>query len=154
MSDFSIQTDNFVKYGTYEYKFDEAGNISLNSASSDFNRNYVAIPLQDFHYNTNKILTYYDVDFTEFIPNITSSISQSSTPDQLQTQLDTLINMNQSLTEQLNFAIETANQNTTTAQQNAVQQVIIELRKQLGQGRVDSDFSTDFPYTPIIKPTI
>ena len=44
--------------------------------------------------------------------------------------------------------------NGTVADQMASKQVILQLRKTVGQGRVDSDFSDTFPYTPISKPKI
>ena len=59
----------------------------------------------------------------------------------LQSQLDAIVAQNTKLTEE------------TGPNKLAIKQVILELRKALGQGRVESDFSDTFPYTPIIKPS-
>lgn len=151
MTDFSVEIDQFVKYGTYEYRFDEAGNIPLNPSSPDFNRNYVSVPLQNFNFRANKIMSYYDVNLTEFVPTTPEEQVSVSVSKEFQDELDNLKAENQSLTEQLNTVIESSSDDMSAAERDAVKEVIIELRKKLGEGRVGSDFSEDFPYTAIIK---
>lgn len=153
MSDFSQQIHDFQRYGTYDYSFDNVGNLTFNSSSANFNQVYLAFPLQNITYNNNKIQSFFNVDFEEFIPQpITSS---ASGPQDVQNQLDAVQQENISLKSQLDdlVLITQTSGSTSSSATLATQQVILELRKALGQGRVDSDFSPDFPYTPILKPT-
>jgi FtsZ-binding cell division protein ZapB len=101
---------------------------------------------------SNKVELYYDVNLTEFVPTSQTAIPQPADTEELQVEIDALKQENQSLNDQLSVAIQSGTENSSAADQEATKEVILELRKTLGQGRVDSDFSTDFPYTPIIKP--
>lgn len=154
MSDFSQEISDFKNYGTYSYEFDNVGNLTFNSSSTDFHQVYLSLPLKNIVYNNSKIQTFYDVQFTEFIPQLSTTASASSSADVLQTQLQSVQQENISLKSQLDDLILQTELTSSAADQQAVQQVILELRKALGQGRVDSDFSTTFPYTPISKPTV
>ena len=154
MADFSIDILKFKKDGTYEYKFDNMGNLYFNSSSNDFSQVYLSLPISNIIYNNSKIKQFYDPNFTEFTPHI----KKEETADQiefltqqlnliqrekegLQSQLDAIVAQNTKLTDE------------TGPNKLAIKQVILELRKALGQGRVESDFSDTFPYTPIIKPS-
>ena len=153
MADFSQDIQNFRRYGTYTYEFDSVGNLIFNSSSVDFSQVYLAFPLQNSLYNNLKIGSFYILDFEEFVPSTASAVTASNI-DALQQQLDTVQQENTTLKTQLDSVISQNESSGSIANSQAVQQVILELRKALGQGRVDSDFSTDFPYTPIIKPTV
>lgn len=154
MSDFSQDIQNFQRNGDYTYEFDSIGNLYFNSSSADFSQVYLALPLTNVIYDNAKIEKFYDPTFVEFVPN-TASVETTSNVDALQQQLSVISQSNAALQSQLDNVV--AQNEAITAQagpnQLAIQQVILELRKALGQGRVDSDFSTDFPYTPIIKPS-
>ncbi len=151
MSDFSQQIQNFKRYGTYEYKFDSVGNLTFNSSSTDFSQVYLAFPLQNVFYNNDKIKSFYKVEFEEFVPQqLTSSAQQT---EALQEQLQVIQQENITLKSQLDGFIADADVSGSVADKMATKQVIFELRKALGQGRVESDFSDTFPYTPAKKPT-
>lgn len=150
MADFSQNIQDFQRYGEYTYKFDNVGNLTFDSSSSDFSRVYLAFPIRNFIYNNNKIQSFYDPTFTEFIP-VVSTINTNPSIADVQTQVNELQNENTSLKSQLDILTVQADANITPADQLATKQVILELRKLLGQGRVDSDFSMDFPYAPIRK---
>lgn len=152
MSDFSQDIQNFRRYGTYTYTFDNVGNSIFDSSSVNFNQVYISFPLQNVIYDNSKIETMYVVDFQEFIPQ-TSSAAPAANVDDLQQQLDVLQQENTTLSTQLNSVIAQNQSSGSAADQLATKQVILQLRKAVGQGRVDSDFSTDFPYMPIVKPT-
>lgn len=155
MSDFSKELQNFQRYGSYTYKFDSMGNLTFNSSSSDFSQVFLAFPLQNIVYNNAKIETFYNPDFEEFVPTTTSSLAETTASiNTLQQQLDIVRQENTTLKSQLDSIIAQNQTSGSAADQLAVRQVILELRKTLGQGRVDSDFSTTFPYTPILKPTM
>lgn len=154
MADFSTNILEFQQNGTYEYKFDPVGNLYFNSSSADFSQVYLSLPLSNVVYNNSKIEKFYDPNFEEFVPN-TGSAEISSSIEALTQQLSMIQQENAGLQTQLD-SIVAQNAATATASgpnQLAIQQVILELRKALGQGRVDSDFSDAFPYTPIIKPS-
>ena len=150
MSDFSQDIQNFQRTGNYTYNFDESGNLTFNSSSGNFNQLYLAIPIQDIVYNNTKIESLYNVNFTEFVP-VQVNISTTASVDDLQSQLDQANQENIYLQSQLDNIILQANVDSTSATQQAIQQVILQLRIALGQGRVVTDFSTTFPYTPIQK---
>jgi uncharacterized protein (UPF0335 family) len=148
MSDFSQDIQNFQRYGTYEYKFDSVGNLTFNSSSTDFSQVYLAFPLQNVFYNNGKIKTFYNVDFEEFVPQELTSSAQQITA--LEEQMQVLQQENITLKSQLDTVIA-ENSDSGSVDVLATKQVIFELRKALGQGRVESDFSEDFPYTPVKK---
>ena len=69
MANFDQDIQNYQRYGTYTYKFDNVGNVVLNPSSSNFNQVYVAFPLQNAVYDNSKIETMYNVNFEEFENN-------------------------------------------------------------------------------------
>jgi hypothetical protein len=152
MADFSTNIHQFQKDGTYEYKFDSVGNLYFNSSSTDFSQVYLSLPLNNIVYNNAKIETFYDPEFSEFVPN-TGSSDITSSIEALTQQLSIIQQENVGLQSQLDNVVaqNAATSATNGPNQLSIQQVILELRKALGQGRVDSDFSTTFPYTPITK---
>ena len=150
MADFAGDIQKFKRYGTYVYKFDESGNLTFDSGSSDFSRVYLAFPIRNHIYNNIKIQAFYDPNFVEFVPS-TKVADSTMALENTQQQLDVLSQENADLKTQLDVLTVTANNNMTDAEKLATKQVILELRKALGQGRVDSDFSSDFPYAPVIK---
>jgi hypothetical protein len=152
MSDFSQDIQNFQRYGTYVLKFDNAGNLLFDSSSINFNQVYLSLPLRNSVYKTSTVEAMYNVEFEEFIPQILEENIQNT--DNLQEQLDIIKQENITLKSQIDSVIANSDSNSSAADQEAIKQVILELRKAIGQGRVDSDFSDTFPYTPIRKPII
>jgi hypothetical protein len=148
MANFDQDIQNYRRYGTYTYKFDNVGNVVLNPSSSNFNQVYIAFPLQNAVFDNSKIETMYNVNFEEFIPQ-PETTSSVNIDDLLQT-IDNIQNENVLLKTQLDSVVS-RNENVSTTNPLATKQVILELRKALGEGLVDSDFSDTFPYTPIRK---
>lgn len=151
MADFSTNIQQFQQNGTYEYKFDEVGNLIFNSSSADFSQVYLSLPLTNVMYNNDKIATFYTTEFEEFVPVVEPEVTSNNAD--LQQQLNIISAENDSLKSQLNDVIESTTAKANGPNQEAIKQVILELRKALGQGRVDSDFSDTFPYTPMKKST-
>lgn len=151
MADFDQNISNFQRYGTYKYEFDPVGNQIFNSASADFSQVYLSLPLQNVVYNNARIEQFYDPDFTEFLPS-TASAEMTSSMEALQQQMSMIQQENDALKSQLDAVVQQSAADASGPNQTSIKQVILELRKSLGQGRVDSDFSDAFPYTPIIKP--
>jgi hypothetical protein len=150
MSTFSQDIQNFQRYGNYTYKFDNVGNLTFDSSSRDFSHVFLAFPLTSISYNNSKIDSFYNPAFEEFIPQ--PAVTSSNTAE-IQQQLDIVQQENITLKGQLDILVSQNENSGSTSNQMAIKQVILELRKALGQGRVDSDFSTDFPYTAIVKIT-
>ena len=146
MSDFSQEIQNFRRHGTYTYRFDESGNLTFNSSSSDFNQVYLSFPLTNPVYDTSKLQTLYNLQFEEFVPPSDVPIASN-----VEDQLSIAQEENAALRFQLQSVIDNTDESEVAATQVAVRQVVLELRKAIGEGRVDSDFSDTFPYTPIKK---
>jgi hypothetical protein len=148
MIDFSQQIANFTNYGTYDYIFDDVGNEILNPSSSTFQQVYFALPLGNCVYNESKILSFYDPNFTEFVP-ITASVTGSIFSQEV---LDTIASYqlrNSQLQDQLSALVASSEQSSGSASQQAVKNTIVNLRIQLGQGSSLSDFEDVYPYSPI-----
>lgn len=146
MTDFSKEIDTFQKYGTYEYKFDEGGNLVFKKNPSDFTEQYLSVFLVDFGYDNQKITSFYNTTFSEFIPTVDQQqvITEIPVSSNLETE-------NKELKEQLSLLIEKVDGNITESERLAIKQVILELRIALKQGIAERDFSTTFPYLPITK---
>ena len=100
MADFTVQVTNFEKHGAFDYRFDEAGNVVLNPSSSAFQQHYLSIPLSNINYNNNKIKSFYDVEFTEFVAPATASANALS-PAEIADQINSLTAQNQELQDRL-----------------------------------------------------
>jgi hypothetical protein len=151
-NNFSQEIQNFKRYGNYTYKFDNSGNIIFNSSSKHFDQVYLALPLENLIYDNSKIKTMYNVEFEEFVPNAIVEIIKDTSD--IKDQIDIIQQENSILKSQLEAIIGQNETNGSVADEMAAKQVILELRKTVGQGRVDSDFSNTFPYTSIKKTNI
>jgi len=148
MTNFSKEIDIFEKYGTYDYKFDVGGNLVFKKNSIYFNEHYISIPLIDYIYDDTKINSFYDTEFSEFIPetNSTEIFSENQVFSNQNLEIE-----NRELKNRLDLLTEKVDENITESERLAIKQVIIELRIALKQGVSERDFSTIFPYLPITK---
>lgn len=151
MADFSQNIYEFEQNGTYTYRFDSVGNMVFNTSSADFSQVYVAFPLLNPVLNDKKVDSFYVCDFEEFIPTTSSFVTASIETETLNAQMAALQAENEQLRSQLDATVAANEFSGSVADQMATKQVILELRKAIGQGRVDSDFSETFPYTPLRK---
>lgn len=149
MTDFSSNILQFRQNGTYEYKFDAVGNLYFNSSSADFSRVYLALPLTNVVYDNAKIKKFYDPSFLEFSPD-TGSVELASSLDTLTQQLGIIQQENSTLKVQLDNLIAENSNISNASDSQVVKQVILELRKTLGQGRIDANFSDTFPYASLM----
>ncbi len=151
MVDFSKQIKLFKSLGTFNYKFDGYDNLIIDSSSACFEKNYVSIPLGTMEYKNDKILHFSDVGFSEFIPVTKAAISSSTqTVEDLSSQLSSSLADNSILIGQLNDVVKSSNNNSNSANNLAIKQVIIGLRVSLGQGNSVDDFSNTFPYSALV----
>lgn len=149
---FSKEIDGFQRYGTYSYEFDSVGNVIFNSSSNDFSQVYLDFPLPNFVYDNTKIISFYDPTFVEFVPPEATGSLTTEDIEQMQNDLEEAQQQNEQLAQRVDELIAINQSTPSLAEKSASKTVILELRKMLGQGRVESDFSADFPYTPILKP--
>lgn len=149
MMDFSQNIQNFQRYGTYEFKFDNVGNLTFNSSSEDFSQVYLSFPLYNITYDNRKIDTFYTASFEEFA--VQPTIEITSSVDTLTQQLNTLQVENATLTQQLNNLIGQNEQDSSISGDVAIKQVIIGLRIALGQGTIAANFSPTFPYASLLS---
>src|ERR1035437_2047687 len=145
MANFTQDVINFQKNGTYNYKFDEAGNVIMNPSASIYQDFYISIPLTNVNYDDTKISSFYNTIFTEFINTIiTSSISTDITD-----QLNSVIIQNQELQNRLDSLISQSELNNSSANTQLIRDIILGFRIQLGQGLSSIDFDKVFPYLPL-----
>lgn len=147
MANFAGEIQNFERHGAYVYKFDNVGNLIFDGSATDFSRVYLSFPITNFVYNISKIQTFYDPTFLEFVPPVKSEVNSPSTESNQ--HINSLEDENASLKNQLISLVENSNLNENVADKMATKQVILELRIASGQGRFESDFNTDFPYSPL-----
>lgn len=148
MANFDQDIQNFKRNGTYEFKFDNVGNLTFNSSSEDFSQVYLSFPLYNITYNNSKISNFYVTSFTEFVAQPVIEITASV--DTLTQQLNTLRVENTTIKQQLDALIEQSNTDSSISKDAAIKQVIIGLRIALGQGRMESNFSPNFPYAALL----
>lgn len=146
--DFSVQINKFKTLGEYDYKFDEVGNVIVNSSSAEFSYNYLSLPLLDFYYDNKAVESYYDVNFTEFIP-VKTNVSPVVNTEEIQQNNQQLLEENTKLKQKIEEFVQLSETDSSISENEAVKRVILDLRMELKQGESDKDFSTDFPYTPI-----
>lgn len=147
MNDFTLQISNFEKYGAFNYWFDEAGNVILNPSSSMYQQNYISIPLINVNYNS-KVSSFYDYAFTEFVKPETSE-TESDIPTDIVNRINSLETQNQELQTRLDDLIARSESDTLAANLQAIKDIVLGLRIQLGQGFSSADFESEFPYMPI-----
>ena len=150
---YDVATDEvsaFKNFGTFNNNVDSFGNYQLVfsvAQSVNGNVNYVKVPLKTFVYNENKIVDANTTDFTELQ---TTQLEQKRNLDEVLTQYNNLIEENRILNQTVNDLVEKYENNDDKQVIDAQKNTIIDLRIQLGQGNVPSDFSDDFPFLPLV----
>lgn len=145
--DFSSKINQFQTIGTYDYKFDEVGNVIVNSSSTTFQYNYLCLPLMDVVYDPKSIKSYYNIQFEEFLPTTETTNEIINQPSIVMEELENVKAENKELKTRLNNLVSASENNSTEAEKQATKNVILELRKALKEGIEDRDFFEEFPYT-------
>lgn len=144
----SLQT--FKDTGVFSNNIDAFGNFQLvfnNNKTTDGTYYYSNIDLKTLEYNTDKIV---DTNSTQF--NELQTLETVPTQDiavVLQKYNEQLAE-NRILNETVNSLVEKYENNDDKQVIAAMKTEIIDLRISLGQGKVPSDFSDDFPFLPLI----
>lgn len=150
---YDVATDevsSFKNFGNFTNNIDSFGNVQLVfsvAQSVNGNVNYVKVPLKTFVYNENKIV---DANTTEFTELQTVQQEQKRNVDEVLTQYNNLLEENRILNQTVNDLVEKYENNDDKQVINALKTTIINLRIELGQGAVPSDFSDDFPFLPLV----
>jgi hypothetical protein len=144
MNSFESDINTFLVQGTFTNNLDEVGNVNLFTEPVDANQRYVAVSLLNYIYDNEKIISLYDVTINEF--SVPTAITASAGETTNQDTITQLTSENLSLKDQLNAVLIASAANSTNAEVAAAKNVIINLRIQLGEGKLESDFSDVFPY--------
>ena len=150
---YDVATDEVYSYknfGNFTNNIDSFGNVQLVfsvAQSINGNVNYIKVPLKTFVYNENKIVDANTTEFTE-LQNVQRE--ENRTVDEILTQYNNLLAENRILNQTVNVLVEKYENNDDKQVINALKTTIINLRIDLGQGAVPSDFSDDFPFLPIV----
>jgi hypothetical protein len=147
--EFTKQIANFTNYGIYNYKFDEVGNEILNPMSAVFQEVYFSLPISRLVYNNDKISLFYNPTFTEFIPAPPTASSATVFPQEAIDEINAIIYQNVQLQNQLDSLVSDSTKDSGSADIQSIKNTIINLRTQLGQGSVDGDFQSSYPYLPL-----
>jgi hypothetical protein len=142
--------NKFKITGKFNNNLDDFGNYQLvftvaQSMASELN--YVKVPLKTFVYNNDKIL---DSNTTEFNELQTLKAQETRDVNEILQQYNNLLAENRILNETVNTLVEKYENNDDKQVISAMKSEIVSLRIRLGQGKVPSDFSDDFPFLPLV----
>jgi hypothetical protein len=98
-------------------------------------------------YNDNKIIDANTADFTELQ---TVQQQEKRNVAEVLDQYNTLLEENRILNQTVNELVEKYENNDDKQVIAEQKKTIINLRIQLGQGNVPSDFADDFPFLPLV----
>lgn len=147
------EVSTFKDFGTFTNNIDSFGNVQLVylvAQSVNANVNYVKVPLKTFVYNQDKIIDA-NTNTIEFTELNTLEAEQKRDTNEILQQYNTLLEENRILNQTVNELVEKYENNDDKSVIDALKNTIIDLRIQLGQGNVPSDFSDDFPFLPLIS---
>jgi hypothetical protein len=142
--------NKFKITGDFNNNLDDFGNYQLVftvAQSMAAELNYVKVPLKTFVYNNNKIL---DSNTTEFNELQTLKAQETRDVNEILQQYNNLLAENRILNETVNTLVEKYENNDDKQVISAMKSEIVNLRIRLGQGKVPSDFSDDFPFLPLV----
>jgi hypothetical protein len=142
--------NKFKITGEFNNNLDDFGNYQLVftvAQSMAAELNYVKVPLKTFVYNNNKILDSNTFEFNELQ---TLQAEEKRNVNEILQQYNSLLAENRILNETVNTLVEKYENNDDKQVISAMKSEIINLRIRLGQGKVSSDFSDDFPFLPLV----
>lgn len=138
----------FKDFGTFKNNIDSAGNLQiLNSSVENISGSvaYAMFSLKSLNYDESQIIDAESIHFTEFT---TSEKQVEQNIQNILEKYDSVIAENKLLNDTINSLTERYDNTEDKTVIESMKQQIIELRIQLGQGNVESDFDSDFPFLP------
>lgn len=145
-----VDYEKFRNFGQFENNIDLYGNDQLvfnTEQATEGKFFYIKLDVRTFDYNDNKILDSNSVEFSELQ---TTKIEEQRDVNQILTAYNNLLEENRILNQTVNDLVEKYEQNDDKQVISEQKKTIINLRIQLGQGKVPSDFSDDFPFLPLV----
>ena len=144
-----VDIQKFKDFGRFANNFDDFGNLKqvysvTQSVSGSLN--YVNLPLKTFVYNESKILDTNTSDFTELQ---TTAAFDNRNINTVIEEYNKAIAENRILNETINELVTKYEDSDDKQVIAAMKNEIINLRIELGQGNVPSDFGDDFPFLPL-----
>lgn len=139
----------FRELGQFSNNIDDFGNLKLifdTNKTDDGKFYYTNLELNILQYNEEKIK---DTNLVDFIELEVPQAQETRDIDVILQKYDESIAENKILNETVNALVEKYENSDDKQIIEAMRKQIIDLRIQLGQGNVSSDFSNDFPFLPI-----
>jgi hypothetical protein len=139
-SPFSIyateEVENLTKSGSVSSSFNDSGVLLLDYQENSVSSSLVVFPLVSTIFSPEQISKRFGTDFTEFVDVV---------PVVQATEVTASVEVTQSV------EVITSSADNAAALSDSIQtkDVILELRKNLGQGASESDFDNTFPYLPL-----
>ncbi len=169
--DFDAESyDNFLKENFKSENMDEYGNLILGAnieeeSITDINKYVIKVPAKKKPLNDTQVELFMDTKISEFGDYVESDVSEEAEPivdfvgeidEEIQSQLDqekVLQTQLGEMAEILDAEIERGVQFQEKSSENfaAARDLIISQRISLGEGKVPSDFSEEFPFLPLIE---
>ena len=144
MNQITSSVNSFLTENQFENNFDGYGNIVLAVSASFDNQTYIAMSLMQYEYDASVIESLYDT--TIAAATIENKQEIFAVNQNLQNSYESAIAENVALKESLNNLVASVDASPIPAEALAQKDLIINLRIQLGQGKVPADFSPQFPY--------
>lgn len=139
----------FRESGQFTNNIDNFGNFKLiydQNKIEDGKYYYTNLQLNTFEYNEEKIK---DTNSTEFSELETPQSQETRDIDSILQKYNESIAENKILNETVNTLVEKYENSDDKQVIEAMRKQIVDLRIQLGQGNVVSDFNSEFPFLPI-----
>jgi len=139
----------FKDLGEFSNNIDEFGNFQLIFNNASFENGsvyYTKTPLKTFSYNESKILDTNDPGFQELQ---SEERREEQDINKILEQYNIAIEENRVLNQTVNSLVQKYENNDDKQVIAAMRKELINLRIQLGQGNVATDFSDEFPFLPL-----
>lgn len=145
----SKDLQKFKESGQFSNNLDEFGNFRLmfdQNKTTDGKFYYTKLDLKTIEYNESKIVDTNNADFVELEELETQ---QKQDLDEILKKYNQSLEENRILNETVNVLVEKYENSSDKQVIEAMRRQIIDLRIQLGQGNVSTDFSISFPFLPL-----
>jgi hypothetical protein len=143
------EVQTFKDFGIFENNIDDFGNaqlIYLDSQDDSAKTHYLNFTLKVLSYDEVKIRDNNDVEFTELQ---SESKTEQIDVEELMMKYTSVLEENKVLNSKVNSLIEQYDATDDKVVIESMQHEIVNLRIQLGQGKMISDFDSSFPFLPL-----
>jgi len=141
--------EKFKNSGVFENNLDDNGNLQLiisDQQDSSAKTHYVSLELKTFSYDETKILDNNDLNFNELDDE--EEVDDRNL-EEILNQYNSVVAENRILNDTVNTLVEKYENTDDKVVIESMKKEIINLRIELGQGNVVSDFDDTFPFLPL-----